>query len=69
LRGEETPSSDLDLLVEFEPGAGVGFFELSRLERSLTDLFGRQVDLNTPGFLNRSFRSQVLDHAQALYAG
>ena len=68
LRGEDTPTSDLDLLVEFEPDFGVGFFELSRLERALSEVFGRKVDLNTPGFLNKSFRSQVMQHAQPLYA-
>ncbi|HET6402934.1 MAG TPA: nucleotidyltransferase family protein [Candidatus Kapabacteria bacterium] len=68
LRGEDTPSSDMDLLVEFDPDFGVGFFELARLERSLSELFGRKVDLNTPGFLNKAFRFQVQQHAQPLYA-
>ena len=69
LRGDDTPGSDLDLLVEFEAGHGVGFFGLSRLEDSLTEIFGQTVDLNTPGFLNQSFRSNVVNNARALYAG
>ena len=69
LRGEDTPTSDLDLLVEFEPNHGVGFFELAKLERSLSELFDRKVDLNTPGFLNKAFRADVQQHAQPIYAG
>jgi predicted nucleotidyltransferase len=68
LRGEDTPASDLDLLVEFDPDFGVGFFELSRLERALSEIFGRTVDLKTPGFLNKAFRFEVQQHAQLLYA-
>jgi len=47
LQGDFRPDSDLDLLVEFEPGhvPGLKFFEL---EQELSDLLGRKVDLNTP---------------------
>src|SRR5213079_2274466 len=69
LRGDDTPASDLDLLVEFDPSFGVGFFELARLERSLSELFNRKVDLNTAGFLNSAFRSEVERHAQPIYPG
>ena len=69
LRGDDTPASDLDLLVEFDPTHGVGFFELSALQRSLGEIFDRPVDLNTPGFLNEAFRNEVIQHAQPLYAG
>ena len=39
----------MDVLVEFEPGhvPGFGFF---RMERELSEIFGRKVDLNTPGW-------------------
>jgi predicted nucleotidyltransferase len=69
LRGEDTPASDLDLLVEFKPEYGIGFFELATLQRSLGEIFNRTVDLNTPGFLNKAFRGEVLKHAQSIYAG
>jgi predicted nucleotidyltransferase len=68
LRGDDTPGSDLDLLVEFEPGHGVGFFGLARLQDSLTEIFERTVDLQTPGFLNQAFRSHVVNNARSLYA-
>ncbi len=69
LRGEETPESDLDLLVEFAPKAPVGLFGLMRLQRTLGEIFGKRVDLNTPGFLNRAFRTSIIEHAEAIYPG
>jgi uncharacterized protein len=58
--------SDLDLLVEFEPGRipGLAFFSL---QEELTTLFGRTVDLNTPAFLSPSFRDEVVQAAEILY--
>jgi hypothetical protein len=66
LREDFAPSSDVDVLVEFEPGhvPGLAFFDM---ERELTGLLGRKVDLNTPGFLSRYFRDQVLAEAVNQY--
>ena len=67
LRPDFRPDSDVDVLVEFEPGytPGLKFFEL---EIELSELFGRKVDLNTPGFLSRFFRDRVLREAEVQYA-
>jgi predicted nucleotidyltransferase len=66
LRDDFAPESDIDVLVEFEPGTQVGlrFFDI---ERELSALFGRQVDLNTPGFLSKYFRERVLAEAEVQY--
>ena len=66
LRDDFRPESDIDVLVEFQPGVRVGlrFFEM---ERELTALLGRKVDLNTPGFLSKYFRDRVLREAKAIY--
>ncbi len=69
LRGEQRPESDLDLLVEFEPGKSPGLIRFFTLEGTFTDLFNRSVDLSTPGFLHSSFRDEVKQHAQPIYAG
>jgi predicted nucleotidyltransferase len=66
LRDDFRPGSDLDILVEFEPGARVGL-RFFALERELTELFGCPVDLNTPGFLSPYFRDEVIAEAQDLY--
>ena len=67
LREDFRDDSDVDVLVEFEPGARVGFFRLARMEIELGELFGRKVDLNTPGFLCKYFRDEVLAEAQVQY--
>ena len=66
LRDDFRPDSDLDVLVEFEPEARVGL-DFITLQDELSALFGRAVDLNTPGFLSRHFRQKVIDSAQVLY--
>jgi hypothetical protein len=67
LRSEFRPDSDVDVLVDFEPGhtPGLKFFAL---ERELSELIGRPVDLNTPGCLSRYFRDDVLAAAKVVYA-
>ena len=54
-------SSDVDVLVEFQPGETVGYLRMAAMERELSSLFGgRKVDLRTPGELSRYFRDEVL---------
>jgi predicted nucleotidyltransferase len=66
LRDDFTPESDVDVLVEFEPGTRVGL-RFFALEQELSELLGCKVDLNTPGFLSKYFRDSVM--AEALQAG
>jgi len=40
LRGTDRPDSDVDLLVEFEPGRTPGLLALARIELELSDLSG-----------------------------
>ena len=68
LRGEERPDSDIDLLIEFEPGHVPGLITLSGMELELSELLGRKVDLRTAGDLSRYFRQEVLDTAVVQYA-
>ena len=66
LRDDFGPESDVDVLVEFEPGhvPGLAFF---RMARELSGIIGRPVDLNTPGWLSPAFREEVLAEAEVLY--
>ncbi len=66
LRDDFRPDSDLDILVEFETDTRIGL-RFFALQRELTELIGRQVDLNTPGFLSPYFRDEVLAEAEDLY--
>ena len=67
LREDFGPGSDIDILIEFEPGRRIGLIGLAGVEEELSDLLGRKVDLNTPGFLGDHFREQVLREAQVQY--
>lgn len=67
LRDDFTPESDVDVLVEFEPGTRIGFIGLAGVENELTHLVGRKVDLNTPGGLSPYFRDEVLNDAEVAY--
>ena len=66
LREDFRPESDIDVLVEFQPGhvPGLAFFAM---EEELSTLLGRRVDLNTPEFLSRYFRDEVLAEAETQY--
>jgi len=67
LRKDFGPDSDVDILVEFEPGTRIGLIRLSGLEIELGNIVGRKVDLNTPGFLSKYYRNQILTEADVQY--
>jgi len=66
LRPDFSPDSDVDVLVEFLPGQtpGLAFFGYGD---QLAKLIGHRVDLNTPGFLSKHFRDDVLRQAITIY--
>jgi predicted nucleotidyltransferase len=53
--------------VEFEPDACVGLITLAGMELELAKIIGQKVDLNTPGFLSKYYRDQVLREAVVQY--
>ena len=68
LKGTDRPDSDLDLLVEFEPGASPTLLDMARIEEELSSLAGgRRVDLRTPRDLSRYFREEVMREAEVQY--
>jgi predicted nucleotidyltransferase len=69
LTGTDRPDSDVDLLVEFEPGHAPGLLALAGIEGELSSLIGgRPVDLRTAQDLSRYFRDEVLRTARVQYA-
>ena len=66
LRDDFEEDSDVDVLVEFEPGVSVGLAFFS-IERELSEILARNVDLNTPGFLGKYIREDVLKEAKVQY--
>lgn len=69
LKGTARPDSDIDLLVEFEPGRKPGLLGMVAIEDELSGLFGgRRVDLRTAEDLSRYFRDDVVRGAEVQYA-
>ena len=66
LRDDFRTGSDIDVLVEFEPGKvpGLAFFAM---EAELGEMLERKVELSTPAFLSRYIRSDVMAEAQVQY--
>jgi predicted nucleotidyltransferase len=66
IRDDFRPESDIDVLVEFQPGIRVGLAFI-RMQDELSAVLGRTVDLHTPASLSKYFRDQVLREAEPLY--
>jgi predicted nucleotidyltransferase len=66
--GDIRPTSDIDVLVVFEPSARVTFMTLGRMTRELSMLFKRPVDLVLQEGLKPVIRESILASAQEVYA-
>ena len=68
LRDDFRPDSDVDVLVEFEPGHVVGYAIID-MEEELTRMFGgHRADIVSPKYLNKRLRSRILQSAEVQYA-
>ena len=67
LRADFRPDSDIDVLVEFEPGRTPSLFKIVRLEQELSFVLGRKADMCLPGDLGPFIRSRVLEEAKPRY--
>jgi predicted nucleotidyltransferase len=68
VRGEMSPESDVDIMVEFEPGVRVGLIKFESLVDELAALAGCRVDLVTKRGLKAWVRPEVLKDARVIYA-
>ena len=68
LRDDFRPDSDVDVLVEFEPGRQVGLRIIDMEEELSKMLGGRRVDIVSEKYLNRRLRNRVLASAEVEYA-
>ena len=63
-RGEDTPESDIDFLVDLEKGRSL--FDLGGALIKLQDLLGRKVDIVTERGLHWYLRDKILKEARPL---
>ena len=67
LRDDFGPDSDVDVLVEWEPGHTPGW-DIVTIAEELEELFGgRKVDLINPKFLKPRLRDNILNSAEVQY--
>lgn len=67
LRSDFRKDSDVDLLVEFLPGARIGFFRFMDLQFALEKLLGRKVDLRTPAEFPERLQHHLRETAESVY--
>lgn len=62
-----TETSDIDILVEFDPKYVPGLFGFVGMRNSLSEHFGREVDLRTPEDISNLFRNEVIEQSYSIY--
>lgn len=69
LRDDFGPESDIDILVELEPGHGLDLFDWLDMREELKQLFQRDIDLVSKGGLKNPIRKEaILSSAKVVYA-
>ena len=68
VRGEMGPDSDIDIMVEFEPGVRIGLIKFESLVEELTALAGRRIDLVTKRGLKPWVRAEIVKDLRVIYA-
>lgn len=67
VKGNNSKNSDVDVLIDFEPDAVIGFFALSDIKDNFETFLQRTVDLLTPQAISNYFRDEVLQQAEYIY--
>ncbi|OGU74467.1 MAG: hypothetical protein A2V93_10305 [Ignavibacteria bacterium RBG_16_34_14] len=67
LKSTYNENSDIDLLVQFEDDSGYGLLDIARIERELSEIIGKKVDLRTVDELSRYFRGTIVKEAKVKY--
>ena len=67
VNGTPSEESDVDILIDFEPTAVIGFFTLSDIKHSFETFLARSVDLLTPEAISKYIRDEVLAQAEYVY--
>lgn len=67
LRDEQKEESDVDLLVEFKDNQKPGMFGFIKMQKNLSDVLGKKVDLVTRDQLSKYFRDQVINNSKKIY--
>ena len=67
VNGNPSEESDIDVLINFEPTAAIGFFTLSDIKNSLESFLKKPIDLLTPEAISKYFKDEILAQAEYVY--
>jgi predicted nucleotidyltransferase len=67
LKNNYNEKSDIDFLVEFESDSNHGLLDIAKMERELSEIMERKVDLRTPAELSKYFRDTIVKEAEIKY--
>ena len=67
LREDIHSGSDVDMLVDFGADSKIGYLGMMRIQRELSAILGRKVDLRTAAELSPYFRDRVLTESETLF--
>ena len=67
VNGKPEADSDIDVLIDFEPAAVIGFFALSDIKNNFESFLKKTVDLLTPAAISKYFRDEVINQAETVY--
>jgi predicted nucleotidyltransferase len=67
VNGTPSSDSDIDVLIDFEPSAVIGFFALSDIKNNFESFLKKSVDLLTSEALSKYFRDEVINQAEKVY--
>ena len=67
VNGTPSSDSDIDVLIDFEPSAVIGFFALSDIKNNFESFLKKSVDMLTPAAISKYFRDEVLSQAETVY--
>ena len=67
VNSEAKESSDVDVLIDFNEDAHVGFFKYVRIRRGLSEVLGLDVDMATPQALSKYIKDAILQQAETIY--
>ena len=67
VNGTPSSESDIDVLIDFEPSAVIGFFALSDIKNNFESFLKKSVDLLTPAAISKYFRDEVINQAETVY--
>ncbi|MCG2695116.1 nucleotidyltransferase domain-containing protein [Candidatus Parcubacteria bacterium] len=67
LNENQKEDSDVDIIVEFNPLAQIGFFDIVKMKKRMKEKTGKEVDILTPSSISKFFRDEIINKMEMIY--